>query len=119
MTVTVSPRSTASSRSEKCRDASVAVMVRMPVKVSDNQIFSQARRAARSLGDTVAIRRTFRVRLFDVFETDGTEPPEIDVSVAHPARMYDYYLGGQAHFAADREAAERVLAVLPEGRQMA
>jgi hypothetical protein len=28
MTVTVSPRSTASSRSEKCRDASVAVIVR-------------------------------------------------------------------------------------------
>ena len=45
--------------------------------------------------------------------------PEIDITVAHPARMYDYYLGGKTHFAADREAAENVLAVLPEGRDMA
>jgi S-adenosyl methyltransferase len=54
-----------------------------------------------------------------VFEQDAPEPPEIDVTVAHPARMYDYYLGGKTHFAADREAAEKVLAVLPEGRDMA
>jgi SAM-dependent methyltransferase len=33
--------------------------------------------------------------------------------------MYDYYLGGKDNFAADREAAEKVLAVLPEGREMA
>ncbi|NUR57796.1 MAG: SAM-dependent methyltransferase, partial [Catenulispora sp.] len=46
-------------------------------------------------------------------------PTEIDTSVAHPARMYDYYLGGKDHYAADREAAEKVLAVLPEGRAMA
>jgi hypothetical protein len=55
----------------------------------------------------------------DVNEEDNPEPPEIDVTVAHPARMYDYYLGGKTHFAADREAAENVLAVLPEGRDMA
>src|ERR1700733_12716439 len=52
-------------------------------------------------------------------ESDALDPPEIDVTVAHPARMYDYYLGGKAHFAADREAADKVLAVLPEGRDMA
>lgn len=50
---------------------------------------------------------------------DGKEPQEIDITVAHPARMYDYYLGGKTHFAADREAAAKVLAVLPEGRDMA
>jgi hypothetical protein len=50
---------------------------------------------------------------------DDTEPPEIDITVAHPARMYDYYLGGKTHFAADREAAKKVLTVLPEGRDMA
>jgi hypothetical protein len=50
---------------------------------------------------------------------DYPEPPEIDIGIAHPARMYDYYLGGKTHFAADREAADRVLAVLPEGRDMA
>jgi hypothetical protein len=37
----------------------------------------------------------------------------IDTTVAHPARVYDYWLGGKDNFAADREAAERVLAVSP------
>ncbi len=36
-------------------------------------------------------------------------PPEIDVSRAHSARMYDYYLGGKDHFAADRETAEKAM----------
>jgi len=54
-----------------------------------------------------------------VTDEDEAEPPEIDITVAHPARMYDFYLGGKTHFAADREAAEKVLAVLPEGRDMA
>ena len=36
-----------------------------------------------------------------------------DVSVAHPARVYDYWLGGKDNFAADREAAEATLAVNP------
>src|SRR5690242_21341409 len=33
--------------------------------------------------------------------------------VPHPARIYDYWLGGKDHFAADREAAEAVIAVRP------
>jgi S-adenosyl methyltransferase len=37
----------------------------------------------------------------------------LDTSVAHPARVYDYWLGGTNNFAADREAAERVLAAAP------
>ena len=37
----------------------------------------------------------------------------LDTSVAHPARVYDVRLGGKDNFAADREAAERVLAVAP------
>jgi O-methyltransferase involved in polyketide biosynthesis len=40
-------------------------------------------------------------------------PAEIDTTVAHPARVYDYWLGGTNNFAADREAAERVLAATP------
>jgi predicted O-methyltransferase YrrM len=39
--------------------------------------------------------------------------PGFDTSVAHPARVYDYWLGGTDNFPADREAAERVLAVTP------
>ena len=42
---------------------------------------------------------------------------KIDTSVAHPARVYDYWLGGKDNFAADREAAERVLAVTPGLRE--
>jgi len=40
-------------------------------------------------------------------------PPEIDISKPHPARLYDYYLGGKDNFAADREMADKVLAVVP------
>jgi hypothetical protein len=42
--------------------------------------------------------------------------PEIDTSKPHSARMYDYYLGGKDHFAADREAADKVLAAFPSVR---
>jgi hypothetical protein len=38
---------------------------------------------------------------------------EFDVGVAHPARVYDYWLGGKDNFAADREAAESVIAARP------
>jgi hypothetical protein len=36
--------------------------------------------------------------------------PAIDTSKPHAARMYDYYLGGKDHFAADRETAQRAMA---------
>jgi hypothetical protein len=41
----------------------------------------------------------------------------IDTSVAHPARVYDYWLGGTTNFPADQEAAERVLAATPGLRE--
>jgi hypothetical protein len=44
---------------------------------------------------------------------DDGPPPEIDTSVPHPARIYDYWLGGKNNFAADREAAEATVAVNP------
>jgi SAM-dependent methyltransferase len=46
-------------------------------------------------------------------ETDGW--PEIDTSVAHVTRVYDYLLGGKANFAVDREAAELAYAAWPGG----
>ena len=51
-------------------------------------------------------------------EKDGTaarpaERPGFDTSVAHQARMYNYWLGGKDNFAADREAAEEALAAYP------
>ena len=42
--------------------------------------------------------------------------PDIDTSRPHPARMYDYYIGGKNHFAADREVADKALASWPAGR---
>ncbi|WP_198653745.1 SAM-dependent methyltransferase [Actinocorallia populi] len=40
-------------------------------------------------------------------------PVNIDTTVAHPARMYDYYLGGKDNFAADRAAADAAMAAAP------
>ncbi|MGZ4433312.1 MAG: SAM-dependent methyltransferase [Trebonia sp.] len=37
----------------------------------------------------------------------------MDTSLAHPARVYDYWLGGKDNFAADREAADQVVAAQP------
>ncbi|MFJ6215314.1 SAM-dependent methyltransferase [Streptomyces sp. NPDC092296] len=48
------------------------------------------------------------------------EPPvDLRTGIAHPARMYDYFLGGKDHFPADREAAERALAAHPVVREAA
>ncbi|MBO0840902.1 MAG: SAM-dependent methyltransferase, partial [Sciscionella sp.] len=41
-------------------------------------------------------------------------PPNIDVTVASPSRMYDYYLGGGCHFESDRELAKQVISMVPE-----
>jgi hypothetical protein len=46
-------------------------------------------------------------------------PGAFDVTRPHPARMYDYYLGGKDHWQADRQAAEQILAVAPEVRAIA
>jgi S-adenosyl methyltransferase len=39
--------------------------------------------------------------------------PAFDTSVAHQARIYDYWLGGKDNFAADRKAAEEAAAAYP------
>jgi len=46
---------------------------------------------------------------------DDGEPkaPLVDTTVAHIARVYDYWLGGKDNFAVDRIAAERVIAAYP------
>jgi hypothetical protein len=45
---------------------------------------------------------------------DGRKPPDIDTSVAHQARVYDYWLGGKDNFAADREAGDKAMQASPE-----
>jgi S-adenosyl methyltransferase len=46
-------------------------------------------------------------------------PPEVDTSRPHPARVYDYLIGGKHNFAADRETAAQVLARSPGTRTAA
>jgi len=46
--------------------------------------------------------------------TDRGESPKIDSSVAHIARVYDYWLGGKDNFAVDREVGDKVLDIHPE-----
>jgi hypothetical protein len=40
-------------------------------------------------------------------------PPAIDTTVAHSARVHDYWLGGKDHFAADRAAGDAVIEAYP------
>ncbi|MEV4440969.1 SAM-dependent methyltransferase [Streptomyces sp. NPDC049577] len=46
----------------------------------------------------------------------GFDARDIDTSRPHPARMYDYYLGGWDNYEVDRAAAERVIEAHPQVR---
>ncbi len=45
--------------------------------------------------------------------TSGDEPVPFDTSVAHVARVYNYWLGGKDNFAADRAAGEQAIKAFP------
>ncbi|MEV5411148.1 SAM-dependent methyltransferase [Thermopolyspora sp. NPDC052614] len=47
---------------------------------------------------------------------EAAPAPDIDTSKPHPARIYDYWLGGKHNYAADREVAEQFIKVLPKTR---
>ena len=49
----------------------------------------------------------------DAVETDR---PRIDTSVAHPARRYNYWLGGKDNFQADRESGDAIAEAFPTVR---
>jgi trans-aconitate methyltransferase len=44
----------------------------------------------------------------------GGERPQLDTGEAHIARVYDYWLDGKDHFAADRAAGDRTLGFYPD-----
>ncbi|MFI6297795.1 SAM-dependent methyltransferase [Nonomuraea sp. NPDC050790] len=44
----------------------------------------------------------------------GEHVPGIDPHTPSVARMYDFYLGGKDHFPADRQAAEKIVRLVPE-----
>lgn len=41
------------------------------------------------------------------------EPPSFDTTIAHPARVYDYWLGGKDNYQADRDAGEAAVKANP------
>ncbi len=46
---------------------------------------------------------------------DAVPPADkIDTSLPHPARRYDYWLGGKDNFAADRESGDRIAEAYPD-----
>ncbi|MYX96648.1 SAM-dependent methyltransferase [Streptomyces sp. SID486] len=47
---------------------------------------------------------------------DGVEAVDIDTSRPHPARIYDYLLGGKDHYAVDQRAGDELAAAAPEAR---
>ncbi|GAB2824018.1 SAM-dependent methyltransferase [Streptomyces daliensis] len=49
----------------------------------------------------------------------GFSPEQIDTTKPHPARMYDFYLGGMDNYEVDRTAAGRVLELVPHIRTTA
>ena len=46
--------------------------------------------------------------------TEGVADPGFDISVAHVARVYNYWLGGEDYFPADKAAAEQAMAAYPD-----
>ena len=48
--------------------------------------------------------------------SSGRQAEDIDTSKPHPARMYDYFLGGKDNYEVDRAAAHRFMAAAPEVR---
>ncbi|HEV2257939.1 MAG TPA: SAM-dependent methyltransferase [Streptosporangiaceae bacterium] len=49
----------------------------------------------------------------------GPPPAGLDVSTAHPARVWNYWLGGRDYFAADRAAGEQISREFPHLAQTA
>ena len=47
---------------------------------------------------------------------DGREPPVIDTSVPHVARVYDYWLDGKNNYAVDRETGDEAIHGYPDMR---
>ncbi|HET8660329.1 MAG TPA: SAM-dependent methyltransferase [Micromonosporaceae bacterium] len=53
-------------------------------------------------------------------ETTGADPTahdRVDPTVAHPARRYNYWLGGKDNFAADRASGDAIASAFPSIRQ--
>lgn len=63
--------------------------------------------------DAATCRRCPRAGRSVPVANDGWTPPVLDTRRPHPARMYDYYLGGKDNYPVDRVAAEKALKIAP------
>jgi hypothetical protein len=46
--------------------------------------------------------------------TESTPSSQLDSSVSHSARIWNYWLGGKDHYRVDREMGDQILALVPE-----
>jgi SAM-dependent methyltransferase len=53
---------------------------------------------------------------YDPTDLESLRLARIDTTRPHPARIYDFLLGGKDHFQVDRDAAEKVVAAVPSAR---
>jgi len=49
----------------------------------------------------------------------GQNPPKLDISVPHSARVWNYWLGGKDHYPADRMVGDQVMAMFPDITRLA
>lgn len=56
---------------------------------------------------------------YEPLKVTAGPPPDLDTNRPHPARMYDYLLGGKDNFPADRAAADAARQVMPNIRTAA
>jgi len=54
-----------------------------------------------------------------VDDDSGWVPPPVDTTSPSVARIYDYALGGKDNYPVDREVADRIWAVVPDGHDVA
>jgi len=47
-------------------------------------------------------------------ESESTPPPRLDTSTSHSARVWNYLLGGEDNFAADREVGDMIMQLFPD-----
>src|SRR6266487_66573 len=64
-------------------------------------------------------RRHTRREMFLVTEEDRSAPglqtsPEIDTTVSHSARIWDYWLGGHDNYPVDRKVGDQIAQMLPD-----
>ena len=66
--------------------------------------------------DTILVATLGDLHARETFVDEESARGRIDTSVAHPARRYNYWLGGKDHFAADRESGDMLAAAFPTAR---